>query len=142
MARPTRSWLCSAYPKASSTDAVTGLSYTAIQAACASWYQVIQVSPQTPVVSLRPQQPTCRDGVLPSRAALRADFHRFKQNRVSTVTCAPVSVSPNPTRLASGWIGSKDALQHPAPVIAQRAQLRALRFGSSDPLSWRDNGLR
>jgi hypothetical protein len=45
--------------EAPSKGAITGLSCTAISAACAPEYRVLQISPQTPAVFRRPQQPTC-----------------------------------------------------------------------------------
>jgi len=98
--RPAKSWLDTSYPKApfSSSGAVTGLSYSAILQACACKYLVrFQISPHhDSSASRHSQQPTCRDNVIPSRASHYLDLHQFNVNRVSIVTYAPVSVSPNP----------------------------------------------
>ncbi len=88
--------LYTSYPDAPSSGAITGLSYTTIRKACALRYQVLQISPQTPDTSRCPQQPTCRVQVRRSLAAPDWDLHPFNLNRVGTVTCAPLSVSPNP----------------------------------------------
>jgi hypothetical protein len=93
--RRTSQRLVTTYPDASSGDATYGLSYPAISPACASEYQVIQVSPLTPAPFLTPQQPTARDTVRPSRAARCRDFHPFAHGRVTPVTWRPVSVSPD-----------------------------------------------
>lgn len=116
MARPARSWLSVSHPAASSREAVTRLSYPAISTGCPVEYQVIQVSPQTPDASRRPQQPTCQARVRPLRAAPQRDLHPFVTARVGTVTRAPVSVSPNPRR--SGRIGSKAGI---SPASARRS---------------------
>lgn len=92
--RVTNSRLFVTYPNATSSAAITGLSYTAIFRACAQKYRMIQFSPHTPDTSRCPQQPTCQEQVLPFRAAPLVDFHHFIKNRVHTVTSAPVSVSP------------------------------------------------
>ena len=58
---------------APSAGAITGLSCTAILAACAPRYRVFQISPQTPDVFPRPQQPTCVAHVRQSPAAPGSD---------------------------------------------------------------------
>ena len=58
---------------APSAGAITGLSCTAILAACAPRYRVFQISPQTPDVFPRPQQPTCVAQVRQSPAAPGSD---------------------------------------------------------------------
>lgn len=95
IARPARSWLSKTYPDACSAHALTGLSCTAICSGCPTQYQHIQISPQCPDASRRPQQPTCRDCVVPSRAPHNRDFHPFVTVRGCHVTMSPVSVSPN-----------------------------------------------
>ncbi len=90
-----KTWLCRTYPNATSPDAITCLSYTAIHSACAKWYRKIQFSPHFPSASRHSQQPTSQDKVIHFRAPLCRDFHPFTQHRVVTVTSDPVSVSPN-----------------------------------------------
>jgi hypothetical protein len=89
---------------------MNGLSYPAISRACASEYQVFQISPHTPASFLTPQQPTARDTVRPFRAARRRDFHPFTHSRVTPVTWRPVSVSPNFIPRRFERIGSKEGI--------------------------------
>lgn len=131
IARSARSWLVTSYPIASSTDAFTGLSYTAICGACAPQYRTIQISPHVPSASRHSQQPTCPDEVIPFPAPPHADLHRFTANRVYIVTYAPVSVSPNPTQSAARGLGRRRDLHPPAPFVAVPAQLRAYGFGTA-----------
>lgn len=77
-------------------------------------------------------QPTSRDRVAPSRARPGGDFHPFTPRQESVgfraswhFPLGSVSASPN---LWIHLIGSNQALQPGAPVAAQRAQLRALRY--------------
>lgn len=58
---------------------LTCLSYPAIPSGCPNGYQVFQASPQTPVASRQPQQPTRWSMVIPFRASPRQDSNRTPQ---------------------------------------------------------------
>lgn len=121
------------YLDATSSAAITRLSCTSTHRACAQWCQFIQLSSQNPDASRRPQKPTCQACVVLFRAPHMADFHRFTSSRVYRFHAIKLRLYGSLFLVAqpAGWIGSKNAFQHPAPVVAQRAQLRALRFSSS-----------
>lgn len=123
-----KSWLVITYPNATSSDAITGLSFTAICKGCPSQYRRFQVSPQRPDTSRCPQQPTCREYVVPSQAPHIRDFHPFKINRDHVVTYVPVSVSPSLTLLRG--LGRTGEFHPRTPVVAVPAQLQAYGFGS------------
>lgn len=124
--------LASTYRDAPSRGAITRLSCTAIRPAFARRYQTLQISPQVPDASRRPQQPTCSALVVRSPAPPAGDLHPLPHGRVGLVTQAPVSVSPNPRR-SRRRIGSKRTFQSPAPFVAWRAELPAPRFGVASP---------
>lgn len=83
--------LSGTYPDAASSSvAITGLSYPAIQAACAPWYHPVQISPPgfmcLRVACRQHAQPTCREQVRRSLAAPARDFHPFLAARVPPVS--------------------------------------------------------
>ena len=84
--------------------------------------------PQRPDTSRCPQQPTCREYVVPSQAPHIRDFHPFKINRDHVVTYVPVSVSPSLTLLRG--LGRTGEFHPRTPVVAVPAQLQAYGFGS------------
>ena len=101
--------------------------------------------PVAPGFPLRPHdgfppcvKPTSRDRVVPLRAPPGGDFHPFTQSSIAAGVCwfqcegtsphSPVSASPSLT--TQMWIGSNQALQPGAPVVAVRAQLRAYGYSA------------
>ena len=141
MARDSLPRLIATYRTATSTEAVTRLSYAETQRACAHWCRSRQISPCDPVASRQPHQPTCPGWVRPSQAAPSVDLHHFTTNRVSTVTSAPVSVSPNPTQSGQvDWV-EEGSCTPQRPASAAPAPLRARGFGGDCCEGWRPSQL-
>lgn len=150
IARSTRSWLIASHPDAPSTGAITGLSYPTTWEGCPSQCFTLQISPQDPDASRRPQQPTCGVRVVPFPAPLGRDFHPFVTDRVSTVSSAPVSVSPNPSRIRVR-IGSNEGVSPPSALrlprqlhyehAASAMTARGLARSKRLPVNWRSTGL-
>lgn len=141
MARDSLPRLCHSYPNAASAVAITGLSYTAICQGFPSQYRTLQISPQVPDASRRPQQPTSRGWVVPFRAPPSRDFHPFIHNRVRHVAMPPVSVSPNPTQSGQvDWV-EEGSCTPQRPASAAPAPLRARGFGGDCCEGWRPSQL-
>lgn len=134
MARPARSWLCASYPDATSTAAITRLSYTAISTGCPIEYQRFQVSPPRP-------------------DALRTPSAAHEQGLRSTVSSSP-QPGFSPVRNKQGWSCHHEARFRVAqprpfgrpvdwvepgdftperPTFAVPARLGAHGFGSGSP---------
>ena len=90
----------------------------------------------------RPQKPSCAVRVALFRYAPRVGLIRLSPSHRTLGHCLPnaVSVSPNmrPRRsMPSGGLGRRRGLHPPAPVVAQRARLEALRFSVCSIPGWR-----
>ena len=90
----------------------------------------------------RPQKPSCAVRVALFRYAPRVGLIRLSPSNRTLGHCLPnaVSVSPNmqPRRsMPSGGLGRRWELHPPAPVVAQRARLEALRFSVCSIPGWR-----
>jgi len=123
IARLTKSRLTQSYPDASSADALTCLSYTAICLGCPRQYQRFQISPQRPDTSRCPQQPTGQDQVVPFPAPLNEDSHLFASNRVGHVAVVPVSVSPNHLR---DWV--ERGIAAPSALRSRTSPITGIRL--------------
>lgn len=128
MARDSLPRLCNTYPNAASAVAITGLSYTAICKGCPLQYRTLQISPQVPDASRRPQQPTSRGWVVPFRAPPSRDFHPFIHNRVRHVAMPPVSVSPNPRLFPGLGLGRRGELHPSAPCVCRTSSITSMRL--------------
>jgi hypothetical protein len=92
--------LVESYRTASSTDAVTRLSYPLTHRAFAQWCRILQISPQIPVALRRPQKPTCPVCVVPSRAPHSKDLHLiFAVQGLSALLQIPFPCRPTSGKL-------------------------------------------
>lgn len=124
---------------AASCAAVTRLSCTSTP--CFQRCQRLQVSPRRPALFPAPQKPTSPATVIPLRQIPVAGLDPLspRNRHPDHFLSGPVSASPNPldrTRRPAWQIGSKTALQPPAPFVAAPAPLRARGFSNS-PRGWR-----
>lgn len=95
-------WLHFTNPDASSSDALTGLSYTAIQSTFVYWYRSVRISPpELTAVSHRACSPPAGDkfdGLPPPLPGIRTPSHVDRVPPVSAcirIPLWPISVSPN-----------------------------------------------
>ena len=119
---------------APSKGAVTGLSYPSTPDF--SGCQLRQVSPCSPRTLPCAQKPSCAARVALFRYAPRVGLNRLSLDNRSPGHCLPGAVSASPN---IRWIrlGRRMELHHPAPVVAQRARLKALRFSVCSRQDWR-----
>lgn len=134
--RCTTSWLDKTDPNATSSDAITGLSYTAICKGCPSQYRVFQFSPHTPDTSRCPQQPTSQDDVLPFQAARRGDFNAPLQQKQESACHHAFRFRVAQTRVSfSDWV--ERSIAAPSALRSRTSPITGIRLRQHCLGGWR-----
>lgn len=105
-----RHWRHFTYPDAASSVAITGLSYTTIQSACAPWYRLVQISPPRLTAVSRcacsPPAGGKSDGLPPPLSRIFTSSHVDRVPLVSALNASPFG--PFPCRpispLRADWV--------------------------------------
>ena len=141
MARPARSWLCASYPDATSTAAITGLSYTAISTGCPIEYQHFQVSPPRPD-ALRTPSAAHQQGLRSTVSSSPQPGFPPVRNRQG-LSCRHEArfrvAQPRPFGRPVDWVEPGDSPG--APYVCRASSIRSTRLRQWQPDSWRLSGL-